>query len=63
MQHKCKYFHYVDGELICVQCGKPAHSEGTIEDKMVTKHEDKTETKYIFPPESKRITKKKAKRR
>jgi len=49
---KCKYFLVVDGVRVCVQCGKPAHSE--IEDKMVEQHEDK----QIFPPESKRIIKK-----
>ena len=52
MQCKCKYFHMVDGKRVCVQCGKPAHPQGAIEDKVVNEHETKT----IFPPESKRIS-------
>lgn len=52
MVHKCKYFlRDSEGVLRCTQCGKSAHSEDVIEDKMVTAHEDK----YIFPPESKRV--------
>ena len=53
MQHKCTYFHVVDGVRVCVQCGQPAHSEGVIEDKMV----EQQENKQIWPPESKRIGK------
>lgn len=30
---KCTYFHYVDGVLVCTQCGKPAHGE-QVEDKI-----------------------------
>lgn len=52
MQHKCTYFHVVDGVRVCAQCGQPAHSEGVIEDKMV----EPQENKQIWPPESKRIT-------
>jgi len=38
MECKCKYFNWVNGELVCSQCGKLAHarpdSQAPIEDKM-----------------------------
>lgn len=32
---KCQYFKYVNGELVCSVCGKPAHSDDQIEDKAI----------------------------
>ena len=41
-KHKCSYFHFVDGELVCVQCGTPSkRMTAPIEDKSVKKHEAK----------------------
>lgn len=51
---KCKYFRFVDGKLVCVECGK-AVEQAKIEDKVVEEHETKT----IYPAESKRIKSKK----
>jgi len=39
MKCKCQYYHYVIGELVCVQCGRPSQ-ENKIEDKII-KHETK----------------------
>jgi len=46
MECKHQYFQYIKGglELVCVQCGKPAHSP-QIEDKMA----ERTEVKRIIP--------------
>ena len=56
MKCKCKYFHVVNGERVCVQCGKSAEEikAGRIEDKVVEQHEAK-----IYKPESKRLKKRK----
>ena len=41
-KHKCNYFHFVDGELVCVQCGAPSKRlHEVIEDKAMKSHEDK----------------------
>ena len=61
MECKCKYFTRKDGKLFCVQCGKEAHNQPQIEDKMVERHEaplyvsDKDKVQ-IWPPESPRIS-------
>ena len=53
MECKHPYYHYVDGELVCTQCGKPSDSKKLpIEDKIA----EQRETKQIIPPEAKRIT-------
>jgi hypothetical protein len=60
------YYHYVDGELVCSVCGKPAKERAAIEDKIAPRVEDKIarqpEVKRIIPvishPETKRPGKK-----
>ena len=59
MECKHGYFHYVNGKLVCVQCGKPPNvTKPQIEDKIG----EQTETKQIWPPESKRLGRPKKRR-
>jgi uncharacterized Zn finger protein (UPF0148 family) len=43
MECRCKYFNWVNGELVCSQCGKSAHtrSQAPIEDKAESIPENK----------------------
>jgi len=42
MKCKCRYYlRDSEGKLVCSVCGKPAHENGQVEDKMQGKHEDK----------------------
>jgi len=52
MECKHPYYHYVDGQLVCVQCGEPSPKAGKAEDKIDRTHE----TKQIIPPEARRVT-------
>lgn len=51
MECKHPYYHYVDGQLVCVQCGQPSPKSSRIEDKIAGNRE----IKQIILPESKRI--------
>jgi uncharacterized Zn finger protein (UPF0148 family) len=45
MECKHPYFHYVDGVLVCTQCGKPSESlKLKIEDKIDSRRETKQAT-------------------
>ena len=58
MECKCQYYEYKNGELICVQCSKPANQKPVIEDKIA----ERTEVKQIWPTESKRVGRPKKRR-
>ena len=62
MECNCKYYlRDKEGKLVCSVCGKEAHGQPQIEDKMVERHEaplyvsDKDKVQ-IWPPESPRIS-------
>ena len=42
MQCKHPYYHYVDGQLVCTQCGAPSPKIAKSEDKIAVQHETKS---------------------
>lgn len=58
MECKHPYYRYIDGRLICVQCGELSTRAGNIEDKRAAEPEDKIagqhEVKTIWSAQAKR---------
>jgi len=50
MECKHPYYHYVDGKLLCTQCGEPSPKQSKVEDKIG----GQGETKEIIKPAHKK---------
>ncbi len=54
MQCNCKYYKFVDGQLVCSVCGKPAHTYPVVEAKIILPEENKSVVAVKTKPAARR---------